>query len=102
MRKEVHLVVDAQGVWKPRTSPSFTADVSTDLMIVFALERRGVALDISHIMPFEIHQMWVEELVDKRLQTAPPGFVAITLAQLREADRALFQMLSDECRHGLQ
>eukprot|EP00971_Amphidinium_carterae_P005285 105705-Amphidinium_carterae.1 len=26
MRKEVHLVVDAQGVWKPRTSPSFTAD----------------------------------------------------------------------------
>eukprot|EP00971_Amphidinium_carterae_P195785 3885169-Amphidinium_carterae.1 len=74
LRKDVHVVVDAHGVCKPPAMKAMDADLSSDLLIVLALERRGVALDISHVCPFEAHQCWVEELMDKRLSTPQPGF----------------------------
>eukprot|EP00969_Alexandrium_andersonii_P027866 1215940-Alexandrium_andersonii.AAC.1 len=49
---------DAQGVVRERVvSVKSPADTSTDLRLRFALQRRGLALEVAQLMSFDVHEL---------------------------------------------
>ena len=77
------------------------ADMSTDLMLRFALQRRAIAMDMAFILRYEVSERWHDHLFRHRLRKAPPGFMRMTQNQLEEADKALFSHMSRACRGGI-
>ena len=64
-REDKHLVIDAVGNVKLRNQPEkLEADVSSDLLIQYALERRGLALDQANVLAYELHDQWIAKLMD--------------------------------------
>eukprot|EP00435_Cladocopium_sp_Y103_P066931 s1136_g29.t1 len=59
-------------------------------------------MDQANLLDFKIHQLWVDRLIKVRLQVPPPGYSKTTFRQLLEADKKLFEEISDESRHGVQ
>ena len=98
-------------IWKPvsegrirevsKTSPSI-ADVGTDLLLKYALQRRGLALEIANICSFDAHSLWIEILFDALLASSPPGYARVNLNQLKRADTELWRLIATECRNGLK
>ena len=76
-------------------------DVSTDLEVLNALKRRGVAYEIARVMSFEVHEVIVN-LLFKELQREPPdGFRKVSMAQVASADREIHLKLAELTRAGL-
>lgn len=78
-----------------------SADLSTDYRIRQAFLRRGLALDQSQLIGFDVHERWVNSLFSAMSRTPPPGYSAVSLDQVLAADRELFVCLGEECRDGV-
>lgn len=98
-------------VWKPdsegRIKESSTAtppkaNAGSDLMLRYALQRRGLALEIASVCEYHTHELWVQVLLDALLLTPPPGYAKVSMNQLRTADEKIWQILARECRAGLR
>ena len=77
------------------------ADLDTELLMRFALQRRGLAYDQAGILTFTVHEQWVDMLIFHRLSVPVPGYSKISIAQLLNADRALFTYLATRTRAGV-
>ena len=77
------------------------ADLATELLMRFALQRRGLALDQADVLTFAAHDLWVDQLFFHRLATPPPGYAKISIAQLVNADRALHTRMAELTRQGI-
>jgi hypothetical protein len=94
---------DAQGhIRETSTSQPPRADAGTDLFLRFALQRRGLALEIANVCSYNVHELWVQVLLDALLQQAPPGYVKVTVNQLRLADEKAWQLIGRACRNGFR
>ena len=93
---------DPQGSLRRHTVINDTvADIGTDLRLRDALTRRGVALHMAGLMSFGKHEAWVKRLF-KMMQRAPrPGYAAISLQQIRDADNEWFVQMADLSRGNL-
>eukprot|EP00435_Cladocopium_sp_Y103_P059251 s441_g21.t1 len=102
--KTEHLfAVDSSGKLKVENKRSDPiADTSTEILLQYALQRRGLSMDQANLLDFKTHQLWVDRLIKVRLQVPPPGYSKTTFRQLLEADKKLFEELADETRHGIQ
>eukprot|EP00971_Amphidinium_carterae_P064062 1268115-Amphidinium_carterae.1 len=69
-------------------------DLSTDILICFALQRRGVALDMSCVLPRQLHCAWLYELFDQRLKPAAHSRLRTSITQMKDADQLLFIKLA--------
>jgi hypothetical protein len=66
------------------------ADVSSELLLRFALQRRGVALHVGGLMTFKVHETIVKFLMRELRQEALPGYSKVSLEQIQNADRYIF------------
>ncbi|CAJ1390222.1 unnamed protein product, partial [Effrenium voratum] len=81
---------------------SVSADMSSDILVQYALTRRGLAMDQAGMLDFELHQKWVDKLIKTRLAEPSVGYAKVSLRQCQEADRKLFAELADKTRGGIQ
>ena len=77
------------------------ADTSTELLLKFALTRRGLAYDQANLIEFSLHDTWVTKLFTIRLRAPPAGHQRVSLGQILTADRALFVRLAELTRAGI-
>ena len=102
VKKDSAILPNAQGFLKATSiDNSPEADTSTELLLRFALTRRGLAYDQANLLEYANHEMWVTKLFTNRLREAPPDHQRVTLAQLLAADKALFVRLAEQTRAGI-
>ena len=77
-----------------------TADLSGEMRWDLGLRRRGLAMEIAGLLPFELHQKWHEMLRCAYLMEPPPNYRRPTWAQLRNADRELWTRVARACPVG--
>eukprot|EP00973_Karenia_brevis_P026542 3662475-Karenia_brevis.AAC.1 len=94
---------DARGVVREVNVPSeVTADLSTDLLLKYALQRRALAFDQTNLIKYEISEQWHQVLLTAYLTEPPPGYKRVTLQQLHAADMELFKELCKATGKGIR
>ena len=94
---------DGNGVVREKTlEVQRYARTSTDLLLRYTLQRRGLAFDIADLMAYEEHQKIVDGLLTEYLRPAPLGYADITIEQLSRTDREIFKRLQSKCRGGIR
>lgn len=76
-------------------------DVRTDLEVLNALKRRGVAYEIARVMSFEVHELIVNLLFQELQRDPLDGFGRISMSQVASADREIHLKLAELTRAGL-
>ena len=77
------------------------ADMSTDLKLERLLRRRSVALDMAHLMSYEVHENLAAWYLEALTSEPPKAHNKVTLEQVRDADMEIFTRLSELTRSGL-
>eukprot|EP00971_Amphidinium_carterae_P348725 6490643-Amphidinium_carterae.2 len=96
------LDVSTGSVRSKPTHAEIESDLSSDLLIYFALQRRGLALEQARLLPYEVHSLWIDELFEARLRPQTAGFTKTSLQQLRAADQQLWLRLAESCQAGIR
>ena len=76
--------------------PHIACDVTDPLRFQWAMMRRGLAYDSCHMISWDVHQKWVQKMLDCLSMTPPPGYSAVSLNQCMRADKELFLLLARE------
>jgi hypothetical protein len=94
---------DAQGVVRETaTQEPGKADLKSDLLLSFALRRRGIALEMADVCSYDTHEQLCELLLGEYLRSPPHGYQKVTLEQLHRADAEVWRYLSLKCRTGVR
>ena len=75
-----------------------TADCQTPLQLQWCLQRRGLALDLNHVISWETHERWVAFLMQSLAQEVPSGYANISIDQILKADCELFLLVSKDIK----
>lgn len=97
--------------WKPdsagvirevKVMEEVKADISSDLMLKYALQRRSLAFDQARLIDYDKFERWSQILLEA--YTAPPssGFRKVSIEQVHHADMELFKVLMKETRSGIR
>ncbi len=79
------------------------SDVSSSLLLRYALTRRGLAAELGGLMSFEVHEKLADFLFEAYLRELPdPRYAPVTFDQLRKADKAIFRDVADRTRDGIK
>ena len=98
-------------MWKPdshgvvrevHVARTLTADLGSDLLLRYALQRRALAFDNAGLVDYRVFERWHSVLAAKYVEKAMEGHRAISLEQLQRADVALFVGLMDKTRGGIR
>ncbi|CAL1131323.1 unnamed protein product [Cladocopium goreaui] len=93
---------DSAGVIKQSEPESLLrCETGTDLEVLNALKRQGIAFELAKLMSFEKHEAIVNLLFSELQREPLEGFRRPTMAQLAEADREIHVKLSEKTRSGL-
>jgi hypothetical protein len=96
--------------WKPTASGTLkevsseelkNTDLTSDLKIYQALNRRGVALEMSNLMEFSSHDKLTKLFIREYQREPPEGYSKVSIDQIVRADQEAFRILADETREGL-
>ena len=79
-----------------REKPKIKADTSNELLMQWALQRRGLAFDQCKLMSNEVHDKWVQSLLMQLTREAPSGYSKVQMEQVLRADRELFTLMAQE------
>ncbi|CAK9011251.1 unnamed protein product, partial [Durusdinium trenchii] len=102
-KEDRQLSIDATGNVKIKDKElKLEADLSSDLLVRQAMQRRGLAFDQGNILSYLMHDRWIEKVFDARLENPPDGYGRITHQQVINADRRLFVKLAEATRSGIQ
>jgi hypothetical protein len=63
--------------------------------------RRGLAYDQAGLIDYNLHNQWVDRLFRALHKKVPDGFVEVSIQQILDADKELWNKLADECRSGI-
>ena len=97
------LSVDATGhIHIKNAAIKVEADLSSDLLVRFALTRRGLALEQAGLLSYELREKWAERLINSRYRELPTGYARISTQQILQADKQAFIVAADMCRAGIQ
>ena len=99
--KQIVTVENAQLCTKSKQA-ELTADVSTELRVMEAMTRRGLALEQANLMTFETHDMIARSLMKHLSRPVPPGFQGPNIQSVLRADYELWLLVSDTCRASLK
>ena len=78
-----------------------TVDTTTELKVLWAFQRRGLAYDQAELIKWETHEKWLRELFSHLARSPPAGFTGPNLHSLLRADRELFMKMAEHCRQGI-
>ena len=102
-KEDKHLTIDASGNVRMKGQQwKIEADISSDLLLQYALERRGLALEQANIFAYDLHDMWVSKLFEARYREPPVNYSRVTQQQMIHADKQLFVKLAELTRGGIQ
>ena len=73
-----------------------TVEIGTEIKLMWALQRRGLAFDQTRLMSWETHEAWVQCLFKNLAAAAPKGFGCISIQQLLRADKEIFSLIANE------
>ena len=94
---------DSSGALKEHTrtleSPT---DITSDLKLRAALQRRGVALQMAKLLSYNSHEKWVIKLFKEYAKDPLPGRAKVSLDQIALADQELFIEMAELTRAGLR
>ena len=76
--------------------------MATDLLLKYALQRRALAYEMARIATYDTMDAWSETLLRHYLDEAKPGFSRVSLEQLVDADKKMFQLIADHTRCGIR
>ena len=79
-----------------------SADTGSDLKLVQALTRRGLAMELGRVCSFSKHELLVKLLIAEYQRSPPAGFRPTSLAQVERTDREVFRRIAELTRGGLQ
>jgi len=77
-------------------------DLSSDLRLRFALQRRGLALDMANLCAYETHELLIQIYMDCLLVTPPPGYSRPSYTQIKRAVEMLWRRIAQVCRKGVR
>eukprot|EP00435_Cladocopium_sp_Y103_P058259 s502_g20.t1 len=93
---------DASGTIKQsEAEANLKCEVSTELDVMNAMRRRGVAYEIANLMSFEKHELIVNHLFAELQREPLDGYKKLSLGQLSAADREIHVKLAEKTRAGL-
>ena len=81
---------------------STTADTGTELKLMWAFQRRGLAMDNCRLLDWEVHESWVQFMLNAMTRDCPAGFHSVKAEQLIKADRELWTILAQENLESLK
>ena len=92
---------DANGFMKEeaRDAP-LSIQMSSELDVLQALRRRGVAYALGQLMSFPVHEQLIAALFQELQRDPQPGFLPVTLGQIMAADREIHLRLAEQSRGG--
>ena len=96
---------DSEGTVKERVvKDPVSADVSSALKISWALQRRGLAMDIAGVMSYEQHELIRAKLFEALTREVPDAqrYAPPDLADLRAADKEIWKKMSQACAKGIR
>ena len=100
-KKKEGIVPDSQGKLKWQKEDVLgPADLSSDLFIRYALQRRSLAYDMSTLFKYEDLELWNDAMFERRMREPVPGFATVTVQQLMAADKFLFERMGRLTRAG--
>lgn len=94
--KPTTLTVEQQTLRLSSGEPKIKADTSNELLMQWALQRRGLAFDQCKLISNEVHDKWVQSLLMQLTRDAPPGYAKVQMEQVLRADRELFTIMAQE------
>lgn len=101
--KQKQILTLEQGTLKSVQQDSLMqVDVGTELKLMFAFQRRGLACDLVNLTSWEVHTEWTNKLYRALMSEPPPGFAQVSLTQLLRADQELFTLLAAEFQQPLK
>jgi hypothetical protein len=103
VRKDPVVKIDASGQFKlAEKAQAEKVDVSTDLALRIAFQRRSLAFDQCNLVSYFEHERWVNHLFSHLSRQPPSGYAPVSTDQILQADREMWTLLANECRSGLQ
>ena len=107
--KQIKLDETQKGLVLKDSQPEIDVNVSTDLALFQAMNRRALAMDLVGLATYSTIMRWHNRLFTMMSQSTAPGFVKPNQAQLLRADRQAFLRLSEmvtgdlhENEHGVR
>ena len=92
---------DANGVIKQSdVEASLRCDVGTELEVLNALKRRGMAFELAKLMTFEKHEALISLLFGELQREPLEGFKRPSMSQLASADREIHLKLAEKTTLG--
>ena len=76
------------------------ADLGSDYLVRVALHRRSVAVHVSGLCDFVVHEQLVDMYFERRYAITPSGYKQVSLDQVKAADEAAWKLLADLTRGG--
>ena len=95
--KQKQLLTLEQGTLKSVSADALPmVDVGTEMKLMYAFQRRGLAFDLVGLLSWDAHTEWTNKLFRALMADAPADFLPIGLQQIIKADQEMFILLSSE------
>ena len=94
--KPTTLTLEQQTLKLSTADPKLKADTSNELLMQWALQRRGLAFDQCKLISNDIHERWVNMLLMQLTREAPSGYAKVNMEQILRADREMFTVMAQE------
>ena len=95
--KQKQVVTLEQGALKTVHGDSLqTVDVGTELRLMYAFQRRGLAFDLVGLLSWDLHSAWINKLFRAIMAEAPANFSPVSVQQILRADQEMFLLLAEE------
>ena len=82
-------------VWRPdgrriirevSQRPELQADIGSDILLRFALQRRSLTFDQCALVQYEAFELWSNTLIEAYFRPPPDGYRRVSLKQLQADD----------------
>ena len=94
--KPATLTVEQQTLKLTAGEPKIKADTSNELLMQWALQRRGLAFDQCRLISNDVHDRCVQSLLMQITREVPNGYSKVQMEQVLRADKELFTLMAQE------
>ena len=101
-KKEELFKEDAEGrLQRTFREKEYPIQVGDELAMKYALQRRGLAMNMAKLINFQVHDTLVNFYLEELARVALPGYEKVSMEQIRRADKEIFLRMADKTRSGL-
>ena len=90
------LKIESQSLKVSTEAQTEAADHGTELKFQWCLTRRGLAMDLTNVLSWNVHQKWVQTMFSCYSSEAPSGYGKVSLQQLIRADKEMWTIMARE------